>query len=80
MARLDRHRSMVLNEAYGDVLIGPLPPSIMGKYWLSAGDRPRAVLSRGLSHIVPSFSSYFTLLDAPSNFVSRAVREGVRGS
>ncbi len=33
---------MVLNEAYDDVLIGPLPPSIMGKYWLSAADRPRA--------------------------------------
>jgi len=58
---------MVLNEAYDDVLIGPLPPSIMGKYWLSAADRPRAegrgpraVLSRGLSHLMPSISSYFT--------------------
>jgi hypothetical protein len=51
---------MVLNEAYGDVLIGPLPPSIMGKYWLSAGDRPRAVLSRA-SHI-SSRPSLLTLL------------------
>jgi len=74
---------MVLNEAYDDVLIGPLPPSIMGKYWLSAADRPRgprAVLSRGLSHTLSSRPSRLTLLDAPSNFASRAVREAVRGS